>query len=78
MGGDTTPTRPVRVATGLWEAYARVCAQLGRTRAEDLNAYMRRQVRRHGDAEALRLLAEADAELKKRRSNKGGRPPAKS
>lgn len=74
MSGDTTQPRQVRVADGLWEAYARVCTKLGRTRAQDLTAYMRRQVKRHGDEEALRLLAEADAEIKERRSRKGGRP----
>ena len=69
-----TPTTPIRVPRSLWRAYGRVCERLGRGRTEDLLAYIRRQVRRHGDETDLADLAAADAELAERRSRKGGRP----
>jgi len=72
--GDSTKPRQVRVADGLWSAYERVCAKLGRTRAEDINDHIRRQIKQHGDASDHELLAEAEAELAERRGRKGGRP----
>lgn len=74
--GDTTKPRQVRVPDALWAAYERVCSRLGHTRAEDINAHIRRQVRRHGDAEDMAALRAADAELAERRARRGGRPPA--
>jgi hypothetical protein len=58
----------------MWAAYGRVCARLGRDRTEDLLAYMRRQIKRHGDEADLADLAEAEVELAERRARKGGRP----
>ncbi len=74
--GDTTKPRQVRVADGLWTSYEHVCAKLGRTRAEDINDHIRRQVQQHGSPDDLKLLADADAELAERRGRKGGRPRA--
>ncbi len=54
--------------------YGRVCARLSRDRTEDLLAHMRRQIRRHGDAEDLVDLEAAEEELRERRARKGGRP----
>ena len=75
---DRTPTTPIRVPRSMWVAYGRVCGRLGRDRTEDLLAHMRRQIRRHGDADDLADLAAADEELRERRSRKGGRPPLAS
>ncbi|MFE3449611.1 hypothetical protein ACFXJ8_11815 [Nonomuraea sp. NPDC059194] len=73
---DTTKPRQVRVAEGHWKAYDRVCKQLDTNRAEHLNAYIRATIAEHGDAEALKLLAEADAEVAERRARMHpGRPP---
>lgn len=72
--GDSTKPRQVRVADGLWSAYERVCAKLGRTRAEDINDHIRQQIKQHGEPADHELLAEADAELAERRGRKGGRP----
>lgn len=72
--GDTTKPRQIRIPDDLWVAYEQVCADLGRTRAEDVLAHIRRQVRRHGDPEARAALARADAELAERRARRGGRP----
>ena len=69
-----TPTTPIRVPRLMWAAYGRVCARLGRDRTEDLLAHMRRQIRRHGDADDMADLAAAEDELRERRSRKGGRP----
>jgi hypothetical protein len=73
MAGST-PTTPIRVPRRMWAAYGRVCARLSRDRTEDLLAHMRRQIKRHGDAEDLADLAAAEQELSERRSRKGGRP----
>ena len=73
MAGHT-PTTPIRVPRSIWAAYGRVCARLGRERTEDLLAYMRRQIRRHGDETDLADLKAGDEELRERRSRKGGRP----
>ncbi|MWA07408.1 hypothetical protein F8568_045210 [Actinomadura sp. LD22] len=80
---DQTKPRQFRVADGAWEAYAAVCERLGRTRAEDLNAHIRRTVKRHGTPDEIERLAEADAELEARRvrqisglRSQAGRPPA--
>lgn len=72
MGEDdqTTKPRQFRVADGLWETYDAVCKRLSKTRAEDLNAHMRRMVKRHGTPEEVARLAEVDAELEKRRLRK--------
>lgn len=75
MAGPT-PTTPIRVPRSMWAAYGRVCARLSRDRTEDLLAHMRRQIKRHGDAEDLADLTAADEELRERRSRKGGRPRA--
>jgi N-acetylglucosamine kinase-like BadF-type ATPase len=73
---DTTKPRQIRIAGGHWEAYRRVCDQLGTTRAEDIVAHIRRAIAEHGDPEALRLLQEADAEVAERRARMHtGRPP---
>lgn len=66
----TTQPRQVRVATGIWTAYDAVCKRLGRTRAEDLNAHMRRMIKRHGTPEEIELLNAAEAELEERRTRK--------
>jgi hypothetical protein len=58
----------------MWAAYGRVCARAGRDRTEDLLTHMRRQIKRHGDQRDLDDLAAAEAELRERRSRKGGRP----
>jgi hypothetical protein len=58
----------------MWAAYGRVCERLGRDRTEDLLVHMRRQIKRHGDAEDLADLAAAEEELRERRSRRGGRP----
>lgn len=72
MGEDdqVTRARPIRIADGAWSAYASVCKRLGRTRADDINAHIRRMIKRHGTAEELALLAEADAEVERRRTRK--------
>lgn len=75
---DTTKPRQVRIAEGHWDAYKRVCDQLGITRAEDLVAHIRATIAQHGDPEALRLLREADAEVAERRARMHpGRPRTK-
>ena len=74
MAGQT-PTTNIRIPRKMWAAYGRVCARLGRDRTEDLLAYMRRQIRRHGDEADLADLAAAEEELRERRARKGGRPP---
>lgn len=72
MTNDETTTQPrqVRVAGGIWTAYDAVCKRLGRTRAEDLNAHMRRMIRRHGTPEEIDLLNAAEAEVEERRARK--------
>lgn len=73
---DTTKPRQVRIAEGHWTAYKRVCDELGITRAEHLNGYIRQTIAQFGDGEAQRLAAEADAELGERRARMHpGRPP---
>jgi hypothetical protein len=69
MGKDDQATKPrqFRVADGLWETYDAVCKRLGKTRAEDLNAHIRRMVKRHGKPDEVARLAEVDAELEQRR-----------
>ncbi|MGH3218950.1 MAG: hypothetical protein ACRDPY_09630, partial [Streptosporangiaceae bacterium] len=69
----TTPTTPIRVPRRMWAAYGRVCARLGRDRTEDLISHIRRQVKRHGDAEDMADLEAAEEELRERRARKGGR-----
>ncbi|MFF0867645.1 hypothetical protein ACFYUV_38190 [Nonomuraea sp. NPDC003560] len=72
---DTTKPRQVRIAEGHWKAYKRVCDELGTTRAEHLNAYIRAVIAEQGDAEAQRLAVAADAEVAERRSRMHtGRP----
>lgn len=71
---DVTKPRQVRVPESLWSAYERVCAKLKRTRAEDINDHIRRQIEAHGDQEDREALAAADVELAERRARKGGRP----
>lgn len=78
--GDTKP-RQIRIPDDLWQAYQRVCAGLGRTRAEDVLGHIRRQVRRHGSEQDRAALVRADAELAGRRARRpasrcgrGGRP----
>ncbi|MEU4802846.1 hypothetical protein [Actinosynnema sp. NPDC023587] len=73
--GDSTKPRQVRVADGLWKAYDTVCKDLGRTRAEDINDHIRRQVRQHGGPEELTLLEQAEAEVAERRSRQVGHRP---
>ncbi|MFD0853884.1 hypothetical protein ACFQ07_16720 [Actinomadura adrarensis] len=72
MGEDdkTTKPRQFRVPDGAWAAYDAVCKRLGRTRAEDLNAHIRRTVKRHGTPEEIAMLAEAEAEVEARRTRK--------
>lgn len=69
-----TVNRVIRVPDGIWNAYERVCKRLGRSRAEDLLAHMRRTIKRHGDEQDLADLAAGEAELAANRANKGGRP----
>lgn len=72
MGEDDATTKPrqFRVADALWETYDAVCKRQGRTRAEDLNTHIRREIKRHGTPEEIARIAEADAELKKRQARK--------
>lgn len=73
---DTTQPRQFRVADGHWKAYDLVCKQEGTSRAEDLVAHIRRRIQDSGNAEALKLLAQADAEVAERRARMHpGRPP---
>lgn len=53
----------IRASRDLVDAFDRVCAARGTARSADLVDYMRRTVKRHGDTEALELLAKADAEM---------------
>lgn len=69
-----TKPRQVRGPDALWEAFERVCALRGTTRAEVINEQIMAFVDLHGDDEDKALLAQADAELEERRSRKGGRP----
>lgn len=72
---DTTQPRQIRIAKGHWDAYEQVCKQLGITRAEHINEHIRATIAEHGDAEAQRLAAEADAEVAERRARMHtGRP----
>ncbi|HEY0637949.1 MAG TPA: hypothetical protein VGD67_09905 [Pseudonocardiaceae bacterium] len=73
---DTTKPRQVRIPEDIWAAYERVCSRRGLTRAEAINAAIRREIRRHGDDDDRAAIARADAELAERRARKGGRPPA--
>lgn len=75
MPDRTTPTTAIRVPRRMWAAYGRVCGRLSRDRTEDLLAHIRRQIKRHGDQVDLDDLSAAEAELRERRSRKGGRPP---
>jgi hypothetical protein len=72
MGEDdlTTKPRQFRVADGLWETYDAVCKRQGKTRAEDLNAHMRRMVEEHGTPEEIARLDQVAAELDRRRTRK--------
>ncbi len=72
--GDTTKPRQIRIADDAWTAYANVCKRLGRTRADDINDHIAKQVRQHGTAEDIELLERAETELAERRARKGGRP----
>jgi hypothetical protein len=69
MGEDdlTTKPRQFRVADGLWETYDAICKRLDTTRAEDLNAHIRRQIQEHGTPAEIARLADVDAELEQRR-----------
>lgn len=72
---DVTPPRQIRITDGHWQAYERVCKELGTTRSEDVVAHIRVQVQTHGDAEARRLLADGDAQAASRRARMHpGRP----
>ncbi|MCP9947352.1 hypothetical protein [Actinomadura madurae] len=72
MGEDdqTTKPRQFRVPDGAWESYDAVCKRLGKTRAADLNAHIRRMIKRHGTPEEIARLGEADAEVEARRTRK--------
>lgn len=72
---DTTKPRQVRVPDDAWTAYDKVCARLGRTRAEDINSHIAQQIRQHGTPAEIALLERAEAEVTERRARKGGRPP---
>ncbi len=72
---ESTPTTPIRMPLTMRKAYDNVCKILGTNRTEDLLAHVRRQINRHGTEEDLNLLAEAEEEMRIRRSRKGGRPP---
>ncbi|GAA2395466.1 hypothetical protein GCM10010404_61290 [Nonomuraea africana] len=72
--GDSTKPRQCRVPGDAWTAYERVFARLGTTRAEDLNAHIRQQIREHGPffaARALRAASRASG-LSRARSWSGG------
>lgn len=69
-----TRVRGVRVPDALWEAYGAVCERRGTSRSEDLLAYMRRAVSRHGTDAERALAQEAERELSERRG-RAGRPP---
>lgn len=69
-----TTNRVVRTPDGIWKAYGRIMARLGRSRAEDLLEHMRTTIRGHGDQQDLADLEAGDAELASHRSRRGGRP----
>lgn len=71
----TTPTQNIRVPRKMWDAYGRVVARMGKDRTEALIAHMRKMIRDFGDDADCEDLAAAEAELRERRSRKGGRPP---
>lgn len=71
---DHTPHVTLRVPQVMWDAYSRVCEQLGLARTDDLIEHIRSQIAEHGDEEARAALEAADAELAQRRARKGGRP----
>jgi hypothetical protein len=58
----------------MWKAFGAVCKRRGQTAAADLTAHMSRTIRRYGTNEEKGMLADAEAELRERRSRKGGRP----
>lgn len=72
----------IRAPRDLVKAFDRVCEQRDTARSADLLDHMRRTVKRHGDEEALALLAKADAVLAqprkaprvRRRKNSGDSP----
>jgi len=69
-GDQTTKPRQFRVPDGAWDVYDAVCKRLGKTRAADLNAHIRRTIKRHGTPEEIARLAEAEAEVESRRARK--------
>lgn len=73
---DLTPTRPIRVALPIWEAFGRVCARLGIDRSTYLNKAMEEAIRAHGDAKDLTDLEVGLQQLAERRARMHpGRPP---
>jgi hypothetical protein len=71
---DVTPLQHFRAPDPMWKAFSAVCGRRGGTAAANLIAHMSRTIRRYGNEDEKRLLAEAQAELKRRRARKGGRP----
>lgn len=66
----------IRVPRLMWDAYGRVVARMGKDRTEALTAHMRKMISQFGDAADRADLEAAEAELRERRSRKGGRPRA--
>jgi hypothetical protein len=71
---DVTPLQHFRAPEAMWKAFSAVCRRRGHTAAADLTAHMGRTIRRYGTDVEKALLADAEAELRERRSRKGGRP----
>jgi len=71
---DVTPLQHFRAPDSMWKAFSAVCKRRGQTAAADLTAHMSRTIRRYGSDEEKGMLADAEAELRERRSRKGGRP----
>jgi hypothetical protein len=64
----------IRVPRLMWDAYGRVVARMGKDRTEALTAHMRKMISQFGDEADRADLEAAEAELRERRSRKGGRP----
>ena len=70
-GGNETPHRVLRVPDRMWEAFGRVCARRGTSRAARILEMIGSEIRTHGDARDLADLEAAEEELKERRSRRG-------
>lgn len=67
---DETPIQRFRMPLDAWAAFGAVCKRRGVTRARRLFDLMWGDARRHGTEDERATFAEADRELKQRRSRK--------